>query len=990
MSRTGPNNVGALRLSRGRFAVLGFVLLLGLLLGCVWLVPSLLDWNRYRDSIAALATAAIGRPVRIAGDVTLHLLPQPILTASNIAVDDTGDGVVLVADALRLRVALGSLLTGQIDAQDLVVQGVALHLPWPPAPGALSQRPPAWLTSLRARIETSRLTIGAMQIDQVNAQIATDPDTGTLSATGTGQMRGRGWRFTTRLGRPGRDGIAGLELSLDGQDALRDTGGTFSGQLGGDGALAGRVVGRGPDLSQLLPAPAVPWKADGRLSAVSGLAVADELTLEIDGSSASGAVALRVQPEPRLDLALTAGRLDGDAWLGVLMGGPTMGMPTGLDLSAEAASLAGGTVRRLRGAFDVDASGVVVRELTANLPGDAPFGLVGRFPHGGGAFDGTARLAAPDLRTTFRWLMGLLPPMPGLGVRDMPDGVLRTANVSGQISIQANGRSVMGLQGTVDGAAIGGSIGVRSQPRPAVTVALTLDRLALDPFIPDGGGAGLTAAAAQVIEALGRAAAIDSEVRLQVARASWRDVGMAGLLWESQAEGGRLMVRRAEVTPLGIKLSASGTVGEGGRIADGRIEASAADLSVLKPLLPPDVAARQTLLRGAGGGQALLSGPPSALSLRINADIGDLRIEAQPTVNLATRSWAGAVTLRHPGAPRLLDGVGVPGTAAWLGDGSLSLLAQVAAGPDRVALDGLSLAAGALRAQGQLAVGGLGPGTDRPTVTGSLQAEVLPLPWPVLRAPDPLPAERLRGWQAQVKMEAASVLLGQTPVLQTAAFGLQVRDGVLRLDGFAAHLSGGLVTGAATLDAAQAVPRFTADGTLTGVALAMPVFDAAVDLGSGVLDGTASLSATGHSMAAMLATLGGRATASVRDGVLSGIDLPGAAHTLSDSDTGTIVTKLRAALQGGSTPFERLNIRLDSAGGVVTLDSALASPAGDLMMGGSIDLPAASADLRLQLRPSMEAGPPPAIAVRLTGPVSRLRRTPELAAVSRWLSDRVP
>ncbi len=36
------------------------------------------------------------------------------------------------------------------------------------------------------------------------------------------------------------------------------------------------------------------------------------------------------------------------------------------------------------------------------------------------------------------------------------------------------------------------------------------------------------------------------------------------------------------------------------------------------------------------------------------------------------RRWSGPMTLHHPGAPRLLELLGVPGTASWLGDGSFS------------------------------------------------------------------------------------------------------------------------------------------------------------------------------------------------------------------------------------------------------------------------------------------------------------------------------
>src|SRR5581483_10848292 len=100
--------------------------------------------------------------------------------------------------------------------------------------------------------------------------------------------------------------------------------------------------------SRLLPAPAVPFSADGRLTVAGGLAAADDLAMVIGGAPAHGAVSLRVSPALRVDLAVAASRLDLDAWLPVLAQGRNAAYPFGLDLSAEAAPLAGGLLRRLR------------------------------------------------------------------------------------------------------------------------------------------------------------------------------------------------------------------------------------------------------------------------------------------------------------------------------------------------------------------------------------------------------------------------------------------------------------------------------------------------------------------------------------------------------------------------------------------------------------------------------------------------------------------
>ena len=116
-----------------------------------------------------------------------------------------------------------------------------------------------------------------------------------------------------------RDGAAGLNVTLDGQDKANGLGASFTGQLAPDGTLAGTIASRGPNLAVLLPTPPVPFRADGRLTVRSGLAAVDGLALEIGGSPANGAVALRVAPTQRLDIALAASRLDLDAWLPVLL-----------------------------------------------------------------------------------------------------------------------------------------------------------------------------------------------------------------------------------------------------------------------------------------------------------------------------------------------------------------------------------------------------------------------------------------------------------------------------------------------------------------------------------------------------------------------------------------------------------------------------------------------------------------------------------------------
>ncbi len=965
---------------RARAVLLGVAGLLAVLVACIWVVPGVLDWNRYREGIAALAASGIGRPVRIGGGVTLHLLPQPILTASGIEVDDAGDGLVLTAQELRLRVALGPLLGGRVDARELTLRGADLRLPWPPLPGALARRPPAWLTGLQARLEESRLQVGNLVLTGIDASLATDPDTGTLSTAGLATMGGRPWRFTARLARPGRDGAAGLDVSLDGQGPLRDTGGTFSGALAADGALSGRVAGRGPDLSQLMPSPAVAWRGDGRLSAAAGLAVADELALEIGGSPARGAVALRVQPQARLDLALAVGRLDLDAWLPALMQraqpGVPSGLPTGIDLSAEAATLAGGTLRRLRGAFDLDADGFTVRDATALLPGDALLSLSGRVPGRarGPLFEGNARLAAPDLRNTLRWLEPLAPQVLG----GLPADALRRAELSAKVVLEPAQTSLTDLRGTLDGGRLQGGVSVRMGPRLGISAGLSLDRLALDPWSPDADAVATPALAqAALVPALVRAAAFDAELTLQVRQATWRGAELGQLAVDAQSEAGRLTLRRLEATPLGIRITASGTLEKGGRVSEARLDVSTQDVSPLRAWAGPGWADLPGLLRGPGSALLILSGPPEALATRATLDLGDLRIEAQPVLNLPGRRWAGPVMLHHPGAPRLLELLGLPGTAAWLGDGSLSLLGHVTAAPGRTELENFDLAAGSMRAKGGLLL-------DGQAISGQVLAESLPLPMPYPRSPDPLPTLALHGKQAAIRLEAKQVLLGLTPVVQDVTADVAFREGGLRLGRVTAKLAGGALTGAATFDAGEP-PRFTVQATATAIPLSGPLPGSALNVASGQLDAQLALSGEGHSPAALLATLSGSANALLRGGVLTGFDLAAIQAALASADRPVVADAVRAALLAGETPFTRLDLPLTIRRGVLSGEATIATEAGAATLSGNLDLLGGGVDARLAVRPGRDL---PELVVRLSGPAAQPARMPELAGLARWLAER--
>ena len=69
-------------------------------------------------------------------------------------------------------------------------------------------------------------------------------------------------------------------------------------------------------------------------------------------------------------------------------------------------------------------------------------------------------------------------------------------------------------------------------------------------------------------------------------------------------------------------------------------------------------------------------------------------------------------------------------------------------------------------------------------------------------------------------------------------------------------------------------------------------------------------------------------------------------------------------------------------------DTSVTTRSGTVAITGGIDLPAASAELRLALRPALEGAPE--IGLRLSGRLEALTRTPELANLTRWRAEHAP
>ncbi len=956
-----------------------FAWLVGLaafLLLAAWSVPPMLDWGRFRTAIASIAAARLGRPVVIGGDISLRLLPQAVLTASRVTIADQGDGVSVQVAALRLQVATLPLIAGRVVLRDLVLSAPVLQMPWSLPRGIGQSARPQVPHPFAARIENGSLRIGGAEVTGITASLHAGPASGgaeasaaddapvsAFGAEGFAAAGGRSWRFTAALGAPDADGVSAVDIAVRGQGAVADTGGVIQGTLA-DGVMQGRLRAGGPDLALLMPAAAASWTAEAPFVADATRIEANAISLSLGGAPADGALVLHIDQPARLEGHLHAASLDLDGWAALLgrglRAGPAAGaaIPARIGFSADSARLLGGKLGYVRAIFVSDGRRTGFEHAEAALPGDARLSAdhaeLVRGANGQFAASGTASLSAPDLRATIAWL-GRLAPALAAGV---PGSLLRTADLTGLLTLQAGRGSVAGLSGRIDGQAVSGDVALMLDTQPSLAATLSVADLPLDSWMGGAPSAGSLAGFARHFTAA------ETSLHIKAVRATLLGQVLDGLDVTARTGAGGLRVEQAQAGLYGARLRLSGSVAADGELGGVRFTADSPALEGLLPHLPAWARAVPGLWHGGSGLQVAADGPPGAVSLQVRADADDLVLEADSVRDTLAGSGATTLTLRHPGAPRLLadlglpQALGLPGglvpTARWLDTGALTLRAHFHDTPSHLSVQDFDLDAAALRLSGNLAADLSG---QVPALTGSLVFDQLALPDV---APDLKLAAGVAAWTSHLHVSAGSVSLGLRRVAGRATLDLATGGGHATLRAISAEMAGGRLTGQADADLAAA--HVAATVRLAGAALDGRLTGWPVDLVSGNADVDLALDLAGSH----LAKLSGTAHAELRDASVVGFDLAQlAAAAPLRSRAGRLALKM--ALSQGTSPGLSGTADASVAGGVLTLSAArLVSADGTAEISGQADLARATVDAGLKLLPA--AAGPAGFGLQLSGP----------------------
>ncbi len=99
-----------------KLALLLLVLLI-LAIGTALLAPSFIDWNAWRDDVAARIEAVTGRAVDIGGDLSVRVLPRPTVSVEGVRLANIHGGSaqhMVRVSAIRASLAWAPLLRGQV------------------------------------------------------------------------------------------------------------------------------------------------------------------------------------------------------------------------------------------------------------------------------------------------------------------------------------------------------------------------------------------------------------------------------------------------------------------------------------------------------------------------------------------------------------------------------------------------------------------------------------------------------------------------------------------------------------------------------------------------------------------------------------------------------------------------------------------------------------------------------------------------------------
>lgn len=260
---------------------------------------------------------------------------------------------------------------------------------------------------------------------------------------------------------------------------------------------------------------------------------------------------------------------------------------------------------------------------------------------------------------------------------------------------------------------------------------------------------------------------------------------------------------------------------------------------------------------------------------------------------------------------------------------------------------------------------------------------------------EPLSLTGLKLADADIAITADRFTLGMF-VITRGAMHVVLREGKLTADVTRAALFGGSATGQVTADGAAAVPAVTIRMDVKSVAM-KELLQSAIKVerieGTGAM--AVNVAGIGKNQQAIMNSLGGTATLSVRNGAIRGVDLAAVAHTVQNPVSGL----MGATSERSSTDFAEAGGSFAIKSGVAhNQDFRLLNPFVRISGGGDVDLGQRTINFRIEPKLVANAqgqggllgGSGLGVPFQITGPWTKPSYKPDLTkAVGNLLMNQI-
>ncbi len=352
------------------FGIVGLVLVLA---AAVLIGPGLIDWNDYKEQIAARAEALTGRTLVIAGDIRITLLPAPALVVNDVTLANMEGATaaeMVRLKSLEIRIALGPLLAGefQVETVKLVEPVIELEIlgdgrrnwdfaakrtPEPAAAaaadGADKEGEQAASGGFQPSVRLDNFTIengvlvfrdsrkGTVErVAEINARLAARSLDGPFESSGRLVARGIPLSYEVSVGEVIEERTVPVTLTVTGAPGgagIRIGGALLS--LADAPRFKGKVKGEGDKLSALIAAAGVGGALPGFLDQAFGFegtvvvsasgAEFKDFALRLGDTRATGNVLMKLGDAANVTVQVAVNHIDMDKWLALpaATGGPT-------------------------------------------------------------------------------------------------------------------------------------------------------------------------------------------------------------------------------------------------------------------------------------------------------------------------------------------------------------------------------------------------------------------------------------------------------------------------------------------------------------------------------------------------------------------------------------------------------------------------------------------------------------------------------------------